>query len=95
MGKGCRLDTRKRVCGKLGLSVDGPIVIGLVVVAKWRDVCEQLLGRVLDTIYRAQIDMNWLKRNFGGLDTESSEVQREQHPRVYILMIIEGSPNAR
>ncbi|KAG8498868.1 hypothetical protein CXB51_005282 [Gossypium anomalum] len=38
----------------------------------------------------AQIDMNWLRRNFGGLDKELTKVQREQHARVYILMIIEG-----
>ncbi|MBA0779558.1 hypothetical protein Gotri_003805, partial [Gossypium trilobum] len=32
--------------------------------------------------------MNWLKRNFGGLNAEPSEVEREQHARTYILMII-------
>ncbi|KAH1082923.1 hypothetical protein J1N35_022684 [Gossypium stocksii] len=75
---------------QLGLSVDGPIVTGSVVVANRRDVCEQLLRRVSNKIDGAQIDMNWLKRNFGRLDAESSEVQREQHVRMNILMIIGG-----
>ncbi|MBA0611532.1 hypothetical protein Godav_012211 [Gossypium davidsonii] len=34
--------------------------------------------------------MNWLKRNFGRLDEEFTKVQREQHARTYILIIIEG-----
>ncbi|KAH1128733.1 hypothetical protein J1N35_000111 [Gossypium stocksii] len=34
--------------------------------------------------------MNWLRRNFGGLNEDSIEVQREQHTGVYILMIIRG-----
>ncbi|MBA0785688.1 hypothetical protein Gotri_026931, partial [Gossypium trilobum] len=58
------------------LLVDRPVVTELVVAADWRDVCEQLLRRVPDTIYEARIDMNWLKGNFCGLDAESSEVQR-------------------
>ncbi|MBA0770458.1 hypothetical protein Gotri_019091, partial [Gossypium trilobum] len=35
-------------------------------------------------------DWRDLKRNFGGLDEEPTEVQREQHVRAYILMIIGG-----
>ncbi|MBA0783623.1 hypothetical protein Gotri_001313 [Gossypium trilobum] len=68
--------------------MDELVVTGLVVATDWRDVCEQLLGRVSETIYGARIDVNWLKRNFSGLYVESSEVQREQHSRTYILMII-------
>ncbi|KAK5774481.1 hypothetical protein PVK06_042336 [Gossypium arboreum] len=75
---------------QLELSVDGPVVTRSIVTADWRDVCKQLLGRVPKTIYRSRIDMNWFKRNFGGLNADSSEVQREQHARAYILMIIEG-----
>ncbi|MFQ6650109.1 hypothetical protein Gotur_023392 [Gossypium turneri] len=36
------------------------------------------------------VDMNWLRRNFDGLDEDSIEVQREQHARAYIFMIIGG-----
>ncbi|KAH1055493.1 hypothetical protein J1N35_033558 [Gossypium stocksii] len=62
---------------QLELPMDGLVVNGSVVIANWRDVCEQLLGRVSNTIYGGQIYMNWLKRNFGGIDTESIEVERE------------------
>ncbi|MBA0850930.1 hypothetical protein Goshw_009763 [Gossypium schwendimanii] len=34
--------------------------------------------------------MNWLRRNFGGLDEDSTEGQSEQHAQAYILMIIGG-----
>ncbi|MBA0853636.1 hypothetical protein Goshw_020138, partial [Gossypium schwendimanii] len=75
---------------QLRLSMDGSVVIGSVVTVDWRDVCEQLLGKVPNAIYEVLIDMNWLKINFGELDTESNEVEREQHTWSYIFMIIEG-----
>ncbi|KAH1039958.1 hypothetical protein J1N35_041701 [Gossypium stocksii] len=75
---------------QLKLPVDGPVVTRSVVTSDWRDVCQQLLGSVSNTIYGVKIDMNWLKRNFGWLDAKSSEVEREQHARAYILMIIGG-----
>ncbi|KAH1039009.1 hypothetical protein J1N35_040752 [Gossypium stocksii] len=75
---------------QLELLVNRPVVTGSVITADLRNVCEQLLKRALNTIYRAQIDMNWLKRNFGVIDAESSEVEREQHVRAYIFMIIGG-----
>ncbi|KAA3471333.1 serine/threonine-protein phosphatase 7 long form-like protein [Gossypium australe] len=75
---------------QLGLPVDRSTVTGSIYAVDWRDVCEQLLGRVLEMIYGACIDMNWLRRNFGGLNEDSSEVQREQHVKAYILMIIGG-----
>ncbi|MBA0618540.1 hypothetical protein Godav_027864, partial [Gossypium davidsonii] len=75
---------------QLGLSVGGPVVTRLVVTTDWRDVCEQLLGRVLDTIFRGRIDMNWLKRYFVGFNAKLSEVEREQQTRAYILRITGG-----
>ncbi|KAH1057021.1 hypothetical protein J1N35_035086 [Gossypium stocksii] len=75
---------------QLRLPVDGLIVTRSVVVTNWRNACEQLLGRVLDMIYGARIDMNWLKKKFGGLNVELSEIEREQRAWTYILMIIGG-----
>ncbi|MFQ6634660.1 hypothetical protein Gotur_011183 [Gossypium turneri] len=72
---------------QLRLSVGGLVVTRLVVTTDWRDVCKQLLGRVLDTIFRGQIDMNWLKRNFVGFNAKSSEVEKEQLTQAYILRI--------
>ncbi|KAK5818538.1 hypothetical protein PVK06_023479 [Gossypium arboreum] len=87
--EGCTI-TLEDVQLQLRLPVDGPIGIGSVVAADWRDVCEQLLMRVLDKIFGARIDMNWLKRNIVELNAESREVEREQHARAYIFRIIEG-----
>ncbi|KAK5842180.1 hypothetical protein PVK06_004510 [Gossypium arboreum] len=75
---------------QLELPVDRPVMIRSIVATDWSDVCEQLLRRALDTIYGAQINMNLLKINFVGLDMESSEVEKEQHARAYILRIIGG-----
>ncbi|KAH1055766.1 hypothetical protein J1N35_033831 [Gossypium stocksii] len=75
--------------------VTGNVVTRSIVATDWRYVYEQLFGKLLKMIYGAWIDLNCLKRNFGGLNAESSEVQREQHPQAYILMIIGGllTPN--
>ncbi|MBA0618660.1 hypothetical protein Godav_027973 [Gossypium davidsonii] len=43
--------------------MDGPVVTGSIFAADWRDICKQLLGRVLDTIYGAQIDLLGLMWN--------------------------------
>ncbi|MBA0590759.1 hypothetical protein Gorai_019451, partial [Gossypium raimondii] len=90
MGRRRKLDPTLDVQLQLGLSVDGPVVTRLVVTTDWRDVCEQLLGRLLDTIFRGRIDMNWLKRYFVGFNAKSSEVEREKQTQAYILRITEG-----
>ncbi|KAK5839345.1 hypothetical protein PVK06_008123 [Gossypium arboreum] len=74
----------------LGLSVDGSVVTGSVHAADWRDVCTELLGRIPKMTFGGRIEMGWLRRNFSGLNEDSTEVQREQHARAYILQIIEG-----
>ncbi|KAH1055356.1 hypothetical protein J1N35_033421 [Gossypium stocksii] len=33
---------------QLGLPVDRPVVTGSVIIGGWSDICEQLLGNVLD-----------------------------------------------
>ncbi|MBA0620225.1 hypothetical protein Godav_005982, partial [Gossypium davidsonii] len=86
----CGTITLEDVQIQLGLPMDGPVMTRLVTAMDWRDVYEQLLGRVSETIYGARIDMNLLKRNFGGLDGELSKVQKVKHARKYIDMIIEG-----
>ncbi|MBA0796160.1 hypothetical protein Gohar_006954, partial [Gossypium harknessii] len=56
---------------QLGLPVDRLVVTRSVVTVNWRDVYKQLLGRVLDTIFRGRLDMNWLKGNFVKLDARN------------------------
>ncbi|MBA0715709.1 hypothetical protein Golax_014595 [Gossypium laxum] len=61
------------------------------VIGGWVDshqgaVCSELLGLVLEMIYRGRIEMNWLRRNFVGLDDDLIEVEREQQTRAYIII---------
>ncbi|MBA0736848.1 hypothetical protein Gogos_010338 [Gossypium gossypioides] len=70
--------------------MDGLVVTGSVHAATWRCACDKLWGLVWETIYGGWIEMSWLRRNFGGLDEDSSEVERERHVRAYILQIIGG-----
>ncbi|MBA0630747.1 hypothetical protein Godav_002811 [Gossypium davidsonii] len=79
MGRGCKLDPTLVSALVERLHEDGPVVGGSIYVADRRDVCKQLLGRVSKMIYGSQIDMNWLRKNFGRLDEDSTKVQREQH----------------
>ncbi|XP_052484853.1 protein MAINTENANCE OF MERISTEMS-like [Gossypium raimondii] len=75
---------------QLELPVDGSVVTRSVQAADWRDVCAELLGKVSETIFRGRMEISWLRRNFSRLDEDSTEVQREQHARAYILQIIGG-----
>ncbi|KAH1072115.1 hypothetical protein J1N35_024443 [Gossypium stocksii] len=42
---------------QLVLPVDGHVVTGSIHAANWRDVCDELLGRVPETIYGSQIEI--------------------------------------
>ncbi|MBA0855841.1 hypothetical protein Goshw_019904 [Gossypium schwendimanii] len=41
-------------------------------------------------IFGGRMEIGWLRRNFSGLNEDSTEVQREQHAQAYILQIIGG-----
>ncbi|KAH1056341.1 hypothetical protein J1N35_034406 [Gossypium stocksii] len=74
---------------QLGLPVNGSIVTQTV-HADWKPICDKLLGLVLETIFEGRIKMTKLRRNFDELDKDSTEVEREQHVRAYIIVIIEA-----
>lgn len=61
---------------QLELPVNGSVVIGTVHV-DWKAVCNELLGLVLETIFGGKIKMAQIRRNFGELDKDSTEVERE------------------
>ncbi|MBA0561088.1 hypothetical protein Golob_017941 [Gossypium lobatum] len=75
---------------QIGLLVDGSVVTGSVHAVNWRGVYAEPLGRVLEMIFKGRIEMGWLRRNFGGIDKDSTEVQRKQHSYAYILLIVSG-----
>ncbi|KAK5841932.1 hypothetical protein PVK06_004258 [Gossypium arboreum] len=75
---------------QLGLPVDGSALTGFVQSIDWGAICYDLLGVILDNIYRGRIEMGWLRDTFSELGNESTEVERIQYAEAYILEIIGG-----
>ncbi|MBA0788204.1 hypothetical protein Gotri_028155, partial [Gossypium trilobum] len=75
---------------QLGLSVDGPALIGSVQFADWGVVCYDLLGAILDNIYGGRIKMGWLRDTFPEPRNDSTEVERIRYAPAYILEMIGG-----
>ncbi|MBA0742209.1 hypothetical protein Gogos_015288, partial [Gossypium gossypioides] len=61
---------------QLGLPVDGFVLIGSTQFADWGAICYDLLGAVLDNIYRGRIEMGRLQDTFPKLGDDSTEVER-------------------
>ncbi|MFQ6634643.1 hypothetical protein Gotur_011695 [Gossypium turneri] len=61
---------------QLGLPVDGFILIGSTQFDDWGAICYDLLGTILDNIYRGRIDMGWLRDTFPKPGDDSTEVER-------------------
>ncbi|MBA0808794.1 hypothetical protein Gohar_024504 [Gossypium harknessii] len=45
---------------ELGLPVDGSVLIESTQSADWGAICYDLLGAILDNIYRGRIKISWL-----------------------------------
>ncbi|MFQ6622433.1 hypothetical protein Gotur_002053 [Gossypium turneri] len=82
--------TLKDVKLQLGLPVDGSALTGSVQFADWRAVCYDLLGAILNNIYGDRIEMGWLRDTFPEPGNDSTEVERIQYVRAYILKMIGG-----
>ncbi|MBA0751892.1 hypothetical protein Gogos_000784 [Gossypium gossypioides] len=70
--------TLEDIALQLGLLVDGPVVIGSVVVPSKKDLCEAFLGKVLRKFQGGQINMKWLEDNFKDLPLEATDVVKGQ-----------------
>ncbi|KAG8502538.1 hypothetical protein CXB51_000116 [Gossypium anomalum] len=68
---------------QLGLPVDGYAVTGGA-------ICYELLGAISDNINRGRIEMGWLRDKFPEPDNDSTELERIQYARAYILEMIGG-----
>ncbi|MFQ6622435.1 hypothetical protein Gotur_002053 [Gossypium turneri] len=100
IGRGCKVDSKlingectitlKDVKLQLGLPVDGSALTGSVQFADWRAVCYDLLGAILNNIYGDRIEMGWLRDTFPEPGNDSTEVERIQYVRAYILKMIGG-----
>ncbi|MBA0776539.1 hypothetical protein Gotri_011522, partial [Gossypium trilobum] len=82
--------TLKDVALQLCLLVDGPTVIGLVVVLGKKDFCEEFLGKVLNKFQGGRIAMKWLETNFKELPPNTPNIVKEQYARAFILRLIGG-----
>ncbi|KAG8503892.1 hypothetical protein CXB51_001829 [Gossypium anomalum] len=76
---------------QLGLPVDESALTGSIQSVDWGAICYNLLGTILDNIYRGRIEMGWLRDTFPELGNDSTEVKRIRYARTYIIeMIREG-----
>ncbi|MBA0688219.1 hypothetical protein Goari_006022 [Gossypium aridum] len=57
----------------MGILVDGSVVIRSIQFANWVAVCGDLLSVAPETIYGGRIEMNWIRKNFAGLDEDLTE----------------------
>ncbi|MBA0716040.1 hypothetical protein Golax_014907 [Gossypium laxum] len=56
--------------------MDGFVLIGSTQFADWGAICYDLLGAILDNIYRGRIEMGWLRDTFLKPEDDSTEVER-------------------
>ncbi|KAH1055185.1 hypothetical protein J1N35_033250 [Gossypium stocksii] len=75
---------------QLGLPVDGYTVTGSTQSTYWSAVCYELLGAIPDRIKEGRIEMGWLRDKLPEPDDDSTELERIQYDRTYILEIIGG-----
>ncbi|KAK5842062.1 hypothetical protein PVK06_004390 [Gossypium arboreum] len=75
---------------QIGLQIDGNVITGPIVSAGWSATCEQLLGNVPNRFRGSQIEMRWLYDNFQTIKASTSDVEKEQFARTFILRLIGG-----
>ncbi|MBA0838191.1 hypothetical protein Goarm_010270, partial [Gossypium armourianum] len=61
------------------------VITGSVVSADWNATCEQLLGKVPNKFRGSCTDMGWLNDNFKQIEAFTSDVEKEQFARTFIL----------
>ncbi|KAG8496636.1 hypothetical protein CXB51_007871 [Gossypium anomalum] len=77
---------------QLRLPVDGLVLIVSTPSIDWGAICYDILGVILDHIYGDLIKMGWLRDTFLKSEDDSTEVERIQYARAYIIEIIGGYP---
>ncbi|XP_012472417.1 protein MAIN-LIKE 2-like [Gossypium raimondii] len=75
---------------QLGLPVDGSALIGSVQSADWGAIYYDLLGAIPNTIYEGRVGMGWLRDTFPEQGNDSTELEKIQYVRVFILEMIGG-----
>ncbi|MBA0624006.1 hypothetical protein Godav_009421 [Gossypium davidsonii] len=75
---------------QLGLPVDASTLTEFVQFSDWGAICYDLFGDIPDNIYEGRIEMGWLRDTFPESGNDSTEVERIQYVRAYILEMIRG-----
>ncbi|MBA0765700.1 hypothetical protein Gotri_014857, partial [Gossypium trilobum] len=70
--------------------MDGSVLTESAQSTDWGATCYDLLGAILDNIYRGQIEIGWLRDIFPEPEDDSTEVERIRYAQVYILEIFRG-----
>ncbi|MBA0662643.1 hypothetical protein Goklo_006730, partial [Gossypium klotzschianum] len=69
---------------------DESVLTNSVQSADWGATYNDLLGAILDNIYRGRIEIGWLRDIFPELGNDSTEVERIRYAQAYIFEIIGG-----
>ncbi|KAK5803175.1 hypothetical protein PVK06_030816 [Gossypium arboreum] len=69
---------------------DRTALTGSIQSANWGAICYDLLGAISDNIFEGRIEMGWLQDIFSELENDSTELERIQYARAYILEMIGG-----
>ncbi|MBA0711393.1 hypothetical protein Golax_010582 [Gossypium laxum] len=74
---------------QLGLPVDGSVLTESAQSADWGATCYDLLGAILDNIYRGQIEIGWLRDIFQEPEDDSTEVERIRYAQRWLLKLVD------
>ncbi|MBA0878933.1 hypothetical protein Goshw_007943, partial [Gossypium schwendimanii] len=85
VGQGCKLDPKL-----ISVLIERYAVTGSVQSGDWGAVCYELLGTIPENINKGRIEMGWLRDTFPKPNDDSTELERIQYARAYILKIIRG-----
>ncbi|MBA0624008.1 hypothetical protein Godav_009421, partial [Gossypium davidsonii] len=69
---------------------DASTLTEFVQFSDWGAICYDLFGDIPDNIYEGRIEMGWLRDTFPESGNDSTEVERIQYVRAYILEMIRG-----
>ncbi|MBA0695985.1 hypothetical protein Goari_002575, partial [Gossypium aridum] len=75
---------------QINLLVDRPIVTKVVDIGDWSNICDALVGKVLEKFFSSRIEMKWLEEIFNYRNNSTSSIERQQYPRAFILRLTGG-----
>ncbi|MBA0871284.1 hypothetical protein Goshw_023661, partial [Gossypium schwendimanii] len=65
---------------QINLLEDRPIVTRVVDIGDWSNICDALVGKVLEKFFSSRIEMKWLEEIFNYRNNSASSIERQQYP---------------